>query len=445
MKFVDEAVITVTAGRGGNGCMSFRREKFIPKGGPDGGDGGDGGSVYLRADGSLNTLVDYRYQARYAAENGRSGQGKNCTGAAGADKVLHVPVGTTVINLDTDEVIGDLTEPDQQLLVAQGGFHGLGNTRFKSSTNRAPRQTTPGSEGESRKLKLELKVLADVGLLGFPNAGKSSLISAISAARPKIANYPFTTLVPNLGVVSIASHRSYVMADIPGLIEGASTGAGLGIRFLKHLTRTRVLLHLVDAAPHLMGVDEDPLEAIEKMERELTVFSPTLAERERWLVINKIDLLTSEELQALQQRLAPLANTRPLYYISALAKQNLEPLRYDLMQHLEAVWQAEQEDQSLYDLELETQNRMQSEGRIRIALLAAKRSLTRKLTKQGIDLQSEQAIAEIAALEAEFASLIDDHHSDASIQLNQRIDALSIADDLDDDDDYDIEVEYVRD
>ncbi|NNC54133.1 MAG: GTPase ObgE, partial [Pseudomonadales bacterium] len=242
MKFVDEASITVTAGKGGNGCLSFRREKYIPKGGPDGGDGGDGGSIYLVADAALNTLVDFRYQPRYRAESGRSGQGSNCTGAAGQDKLLAVPIGTTVIDEETSEVIGDLQTADDRLLVAKGGHHGLGNTRFKSSTNRAPRQTTTGADGESRKLRLELKILADVGLLGMPNAGKSSLIAAVSAARPKIADYPFTTLVPNLGVVSVAAHRSFVMADIPGLIAGAAEGAGLGIRFLKHLTRTRLLL-----------------------------------------------------------------------------------------------------------------------------------------------------------------------------------------------------------
>ncbi len=238
MKFVDEASIKVFAGKGGNGCLSFRREKYIAKGGPDGGDGGDGGSVIIAADSNLNTMVDYRFVRSYRAEGGESGRGKNCTGKSGEDLVLRVPVGTTIIDEDIGEVLGDLSVDGQRLVVAQGGFHGLGNTRFKSSTNRAPRQTTPGSEGEQRALKLELKVLADVGLLGLPNAGKSTFIRAVSAARPKVADYPFTTLVPNLGVVKVEAHRSFVVADIPGLIEGASEGAGLGIRFLKHLTPT---------------------------------------------------------------------------------------------------------------------------------------------------------------------------------------------------------------
>ena len=246
MKFVDEARISVSAGNGGAGCLSFRREKFIPRGGPDGGDGGDGGCVYLEASDSLNTLIDYRYQRHYRAENGQPGRGANCRGKSGEDLVLKVPVGTTVINIETDEVMGDLTAPGQQLLVAQAGFHGLGNARFKSSVNRAPRETSPGSPGEARDIKLELKLLADVGLLGLPNAGKSTLISKISAAKPKIADYPFTTLVPNLGVVKVDTMRSFVVADIPGLIAGASEGHGLGIRFLKHLTRNRLLLHLVD-------------------------------------------------------------------------------------------------------------------------------------------------------------------------------------------------------
>ncbi|MCW8979387.1 MAG: GTPase ObgE, partial [Marinobacter sp.] len=235
MKFVDEATIIVEAGKGGHGCLSFRREKYVPKGGPDGGDGGDGGSVYLEAEESLNTLIDYRFQRKHKAQNGEPGSGRNCTGNKGEDLVLPVPVGTTVVDMDTHEVLGDLTHAGQRLKVAQGGFHGLGNTRFKSSVNRAPRQTTKGSEGELRNLRLELKVLADVGLLGMPNAGKSTFIRSVSAARPKVADYPFTTLVPNLGVVSVQAHQSFVIADIPGLIEGAAEGAGLGIRFLKHL------------------------------------------------------------------------------------------------------------------------------------------------------------------------------------------------------------------
>ena len=257
MKFVDEAVIEVYAGKGGNGCVSFRREKYIPLGGPDGGDGGDGGSVVLEGSASLNTMVDYRFTRKFRAQNGESGRGRNCTGAAGDDIVLPVPLGTTIIDEETAEVLGDIQAAGERLVVAQGGFHGIGNTRYKSSINRAPRQFSEGTVGEVRNLKLELKVLADVGLLGLPNAGKSTLIRAVSAAKPTVADYPFTTLVPNLGVVKVDAHRCLVVANIPVLIEGASDGAGLGMRFFKHLTRNRILLHLVDVAPF----DEaDPLQ-----------------------------------------------------------------------------------------------------------------------------------------------------------------------------------------
>jgi len=275
MKFVDEALIQVEAGKGGNGIVSFRREKYIPKGGPDGGDGGDGGSVWLIADVNLNTLVDFRYERIFKAENGENGQGRQKTGKSGQDLEIRVPVGTAVIDDDTGEMIGDLTEDGQKLLVAQGGFHGLGNTRFKSSTNRAPRQSTKGSEGEFRELLLEMKVLADVGLLGFPNAGKSSLIRQVSAAKPKVANYPFTTLYPNLGVVRVSEGESFVMADIPGVIEGAAEGAGLGIQFLKHLSRTHLLLHIVDILPF---DESDPTEAAQKIIEELGRFSEELVE-----------------------------------------------------------------------------------------------------------------------------------------------------------------------
>ena len=322
MKFVDEASIKVFAGKGGNGCLSFRREKYVAKGGPDGGDGGDGGSIYLVADDSMNTMVDYRFQRVYRATNGESGRGRNCTGASGGDLELPVPVGTTVIDEDSGEQLGDLTEANERLLVAQGGFHGLGNTRFKSSTNRAPRQTTPGSEGEQRNLKLELNVLADVGLLGLPNAGKSTLISAISAARPRIADYPFTTLVPQLGVVRVDALRSFVVADIPGLIEGASDGAGLGIRFLKHLTRNRLLLHLVDVAP-IDGTD--PAENARSIVRELERFSPTLASRERWLVLNKIDLLEEEaRKEVVDEITSALGWTGPVFAISAVSGEGTD-------------------------------------------------------------------------------------------------------------------------
>src|SRR5574344_1511254 len=304
MKFVDEVAIYVKAGDGGNGCMSFRREKFIEFGGPNGGDGGDGGAVFMEADHNLNTLLDYRYTRRFLAQRGENGRGADCTGAKGEDLIMKVPVGTTVIDAAAQEIIGDLTADGQRLLVAQGGWHGLGNTRFKSSTNRAPRQTSNGSPGEARNLKLELKVLADVGLLGLPNAGKSTFIRSVSAAKPKVADYPFTTLVPNLGVVSVGRYKSFVIADIPGLIEGASEGAGLGIRFLKHLARTHLLLHLVDMAP----LDQsDPADAAEVILTELEKFSPALAERERWLVLNKADQLLDDEreerLRAVVERL----------------------------------------------------------------------------------------------------------------------------------------------
>ena len=292
MKFIDEALIRVEAGDGGNGCASFRREKFIPKGGPDGGDGGDGGDVYLVADENLNTLIDYRFTKRFAAGRGENGRSANCTGHRGADIELRVPVGTRAIDNDTQEVIGDLTKNGMRLLVAKGGYHGLGNTRFKSSVNRAPRQKTMGTEGEKRDLLLELLLLADVGMLGLPNAGKSTFIRAVSAAKPKVADYPFTTLVPSLGVVRVDESHSFVIADIPGLIEGASEGAGLGIRFLKHLERCRVLVHLVDVNP----IDgSDPVDNISIIESELFQYSEALADKPRWLVFNKMDTMLPEE------------------------------------------------------------------------------------------------------------------------------------------------------
>lgn len=333
MKFVDEVSITVKAGDGGNGCMSFRREKFIPKGGPDGGDGGDGGSIWLEADANLNTLVDYRYTRRFNAQRGENGRSKDCTGAKGEDMTLLVPVGTTVIDAGTQEIIGDLTEPGQRLRVAQGGWHGLGNTRFKSSVNRAPRQTTQGSLGEQRDLKLELKVLADVGLLGLPNAGKSTLIRAVSAAKPKVADYPFTTMVPNLGVVDVGRMRSFVIADIPGVIEGAAEGAGLGTRFLKHLSRTRLLLHLVDMAPLDQG---DPVEAVETIVHELGKFSPALTLRERWLVLNKCDQLLEDEQQAvLDDVVERLEWEGPVFVISAAERQGTDELAQAVMNWLD--------------------------------------------------------------------------------------------------------------
>lgn len=296
MKFVDEANIRVEAGDGGNGVASFRREKYVPDGGPDGGDGGDGGSVYLIADENLNTLIDYRFERFHRAERGKNGQSSDCTGRGGADLELRVPVGTRATDIDTGEVLGDLTQNGQRMKVAQGGYHGLGNARFKTSTNRAPRQKTNGTPGEIRQLKLELMLLADVGLLGMPNAGKSTFIRSVSAAKPKVADYPFTTLVPNLGVVRLDAMRSFVIADIPGLIEGAADGAGLGIQFLKHLERCRVLLHMIDLLP---ADGSDPIYNAKTIIAELEKYSPKLAAKPRWLVFNKVDLLLEEEVEEL--------------------------------------------------------------------------------------------------------------------------------------------------
>ncbi|GAA0850704.1 Obg family GTPase CgtA [Marinobacter szutsaonensis] len=364
MKFVDEATIIVEAGKGGHGCLSFRREKYVPKGGPDGGDGGDGGSVYLEADGSLNTLIDYRFQRKYRAQNGEPGSGRNCTGTKGEDLVLPVPVGTTVVDMDTHEVLGDLTREGQRLKVAQGGFHGLGNTRFKSSVNRAPRQTTKGSEGEARNLRLELKVLADVGLLGMPNAGKSTFIRSVSAARPKVADYPFTTLVPNLGVVSVQAHQSFVIADIPGLIEGAAEGAGLGIRFLKHLVRTRLLLHLVDVAPY---DGSSPADAVRAIAHELEKFSETLANRPRWLVLNKVDMIAEEDRDAhCQAIIDELGWDGPVFRISAITGEGTRPLVQAVMRWIEDQAQEEAENPEFAEEEAARRQRMDEEARAKI-------------------------------------------------------------------------------
>ncbi len=332
MRFVDEVTIKTIAGDGGNGVVHFRREKYIPRGGPDGGDGGDGGSVYLVGDNNLNTLADFRHVRTYTAESGKKGQGRQMTGKSGADLDIHVPVGTLIYDDETRELIGDITEAQQKILVAQGGFHGLGNTRFKSSTNRAPRKCTPGSPGERRELRLELKVLADVGLLGMPNAGKSTFIRAVSSARPKVANYPFTTLYPNLGVVRVDETRSFVVADIPGLIEGASTGAGLGIQFLKHLSRTRLLLHILDIAPF---DDSNPFDDAKKILAELQNYSDELANKERWLVLNKADLLSEEELSQRSKEITDALDWKgPVYTISALGKTGTRQVVYDIMNYL---------------------------------------------------------------------------------------------------------------
>lgn len=338
MKFVDEAIVKVQGGNGGRGALSFRREKFIPFGGPDGGDGGHGAAVYLTAVEGINTLADFRYQRAFRAPNGEGGSGNDCTGASGADLEVAVPIGTVVYDMDTEEEIGDLTEAGQRVLVAKGGKGGWGNTRFKSSTNRAPRKFMPGLPGEKRELRLELKVIADVGLLGLPNAGKSTLIRAVSAAKPKVADYPFTTLHPNLGVVSVGPQRSFVMADIPGLIEGAAEGAGLGIRFLKHLQRTGVLLHLIDIAPP--DPDADPVKDARAIANELKKFSPSLAKKERWLVLNKIDLMPADEADKLCKDIVRRLRFKgPVFRISGIARQGTESLCQAIMRHLEELQQ----------------------------------------------------------------------------------------------------------
>jgi GTP-binding protein len=319
MKFVDEAQIQVQAGNGGNGCVSFRREKFIPLGGPDGGDGGDGGSVWLVADENLNTLIDFRHQRHFRAQRGQNGMGRQMFGKAGEDNIIRVPVGTAVFNVATEELIGDLTVDGDRILVARGGQGGIGNVHFKSSINRAPRHAVPGAVGEEREIRLELRLLADVGLLGFPNAGKSSFIRAVSAATPRVADYPFTTLYPNLGVVSVEAHRSFVIADIPGLIEGAADGAGLGALFLRHIQRTRLLLHLVDLVPL---DDTDPVAQVRAIERELEKHDPALLEKPRWLVLNKADLLPRDEALARAQAVvAALDWHAPWFVTSALSHE----------------------------------------------------------------------------------------------------------------------------
>ena len=334
MKFIDEANIYVKAGNGGNGIVSFRREKYIPMGGPDGGDGGDGGSVYVAGSTDLNTLSDFRYTRRFVAKRGANGQGKNCTGARGEDVVIEVPMGTVITTVDQGELIADVASQSESILIARGGFHGLGNTRYKSSTNRAPRQCTRGSAGEQFDLKLELKVIADVGLLGMPNAGKSTFIRSVSAARPKVADYPFTTLHPNLGVVSVNKHRSFVIADIPGLIEGAADGVGLGIQFLKHLQRTRLLLHIIDVMPDPSA--DSATDSAAKILRELKRYDESLYRKPRWLVLNKLDLLAEDEGQALCDEItAGLDWSGSVYAISAINRQGVDPLCHDIMSFLE--------------------------------------------------------------------------------------------------------------
>jgi GTP-binding protein len=334
MKFIDEAVIEVRAGDGGNGSASFRREKFLPKGGPDGGDGGRGASVYAVADINLNTLVDYRYKRLFRAERGENGRGADCYGKGGEDVDLRFPPGTLIFDAETDELLCDLATPGDRVLLARGGQGGLGNLHFKSSINRAPKFATPGEEGEQKRLRLELKVLADVGLLGMPNAGKSTFIRAVSAARPKVADYPFTTLHPNLGVVREGADRSFVIADIPGLIEGAAEGAGLGHQFLRHLARTELLLHIVDAAP-LEGAS-DPVAEVRALGKELKKYDPALFAKPRWLVFNKLDMVAAEDRAAVCQALLKKLRWKgPHFAISALAGDGCADLTAQIMRHVE--------------------------------------------------------------------------------------------------------------
>ena len=380
MKFVDEAPIFVEAGKGGDGCVSFRREKFIPRGGPDGGNGGNGGHVYIVADNNLNTLVDYRYRRKFKAKNGEQGRGGHCTGKQGEDLVLKVPVGTTVIDEDIEEVICDLTRAGQKFMVARGGHNGIGNSCFKSGANRTPRQFTPGRPGEARNLRLELKVIADVGLLGMPNAGKSTFIRAVSHARPKVADYPFTTLVPSLGVVSVGLHQGFVVADIPGLIKGAAEGAGLGIRFLKHLSRCRILLHMVDMAPF---DESDPVESAQAIIHELERFSPAVAQRDRWLVLNKVDLLPESGRDAACNRIVSAMGWKgPVYRIAAINGQGTERLCRDIMRFIEEKNLQEAEDATFAQAEAWRRARVEEEGRIRIRRQVEQRRRKRRAMKE---------------------------------------------------------------
>lgn len=401
MRFIDEAIVTVKAGDGGNGIVSFRREKYVPRGGPDGGDGGKGGDVIVVADDNTNTLVDYRYTRRHDAKRGENGHSKNCSGKASDNIYLPVPIGTTIIDTETGQIIGDLTERGQEVLVAKGGDGGLGNTHFKSSTNQAPRKATKGFEGELKQLKFELKVVADVGLIGLPNAGKSTFIRQVSSAKPKVADYPFTTLVPNLGVVDIGKHRSFVMADIPGLIEGASEGAGLGIRFLKHVARTRRLLHLVDIKP----VDgSDPVENARVIFNELENFSPELAQLPQILVLNKIDqVIDADELNALCTHIvAELGWTGMVFRTSTLTGEGVDAVKYHLMNEIEREREREEEDPIFAEAQRERFERLEAEVRYNTEAQKEAYRAARRAQREGLD------------------SDIDD----------------------DDDDDYDVEVVY---
>lgn len=389
MRFIDEAVVTVKAGDGGNGIASFRREKYVPRGGPDGGDGGSGGDVYVIADDNTNTLVDYRYTRRYDARRGENGQSRNCSGKGSEDIFLPVPIGTTIIDTETDEVIGDLTEIGQTFLVAKGGDGGLGNTHFKSSTNQAPRKATSGFEGELKVLKFELKVVADVGLIGLPNAGKSTFIRQVSAARPKVADYPFTTLVPNLGVVDVGVHRSFVMADIPGLIEGASEGAGLGIRFLKHVARTRRLLHIVDIKP----IDgSNPVENARVILNELERFSPELASLPQILVLNKIDQIVDEDLNEICTHIvAELGWTGMVFRTSTLTGEGVDAVKYHLMNEIEREREREEEDPIFAEAQKESFERLEAEVRRNTEAQREAYRAARRAQREGLDLADDDS------------------------------------------------------
>lgn len=382
MRFIDEAVISVKAGDGGNGIVSFRREKFVPKGGPDGGDGGKGGDVYAIADDNTNTLVDYRYTRKFEARRGENGGSKNCSGKGADDIYLAVPIGTTIIDTDLDLVIGDLTEKGQKILIAKGGDGGFGNTRFKSSTNQAPRKATPGFPGQAKNIKLELKVVADVGLIGLPNAGKSTFIRQVSAARPKVADYPFTTLVPNLGVVDVGTHQSFVMADIPGLIEGASDGAGLGIRFLKHVARTRRLLHIVDVQP----IDgSDPVANAEIILNELEKFSHELSQLPQILVLNKIDQIPEEEQNAVcTDIVARLGWTGMVFRTSTLTGDGVDAVKFHLMNAIEEERECEIEDPIFAEAQAERFRRLEEEVRHNTEIQKEAYRAMRKAQREGI-------------------------------------------------------------
>ncbi|MCL1623950.1 Obg family GTPase CgtA [Moraxella sp. Tifton1] len=382
MRFIDEAVISVKAGDGGNGIVSFRREKFVPKGGPDGGDGGKGGSVYVVADDNTNTLVDFRYTRKFEAKRGENGRSKNCSGRGADDIHLKVPVGTTIIDTDLDVVIGDLTQVGQTILVAKGGDGGFGNTRFKTSTNQAPRKAIPGFAGEAKNLKLELKVVADVGLIGLPNAGKSTFIRQVSSARPKVADYPFTTLVPNLGVVDVGTHQSFVMADIPGLIEGASEGAGLGIRFLKHVARTRRLLHIVDVKP----IDgSNPVENARIIINELEKFSAELSQLPQILVLNKIDQLDDDECDAVCENIvAELGWSGEVFRTSTISGIGTDEIKYHLMSEIEAEQEREAEDADFAQAQAERFARLEEEVRHNTEIQKEAYRARRKAEREGV-------------------------------------------------------------